>query len=285
MKSPPELDSLNLNELLILAKDENAEALEALMSRLEPGLATITMQYLPHDSEGSGDQIISEALEIIKQHIKEIRASVTGYARSILLGRICDELLQRAKNGNRIALNNLLILLRVRLGDDPQLSKQGWGSELDDDVLQESCIVFFEKATSKVHDNPYLYFKQIVMYKLRDKLRLKKADQDRFVRSDDNYDDDGKSDNSEHPERDLVYYDRFDEDVERRDLLDHILKAIRNLSEFCREFFKSMYQNRDEKQWRELTQVKWNLSESALNTRIHRCRHNLKIKLENRGVI
>jgi len=278
-------DSKNWDDLLTLAKGGDKESLNILAKRLEPGLITITKTSLFFLPVNNQQTIVEQTLSELKEKIQSIRKSTQGFARALLHNRIMNSLLTLAKNGEKNAINELFRLLHVRLRDDPQFSSQGWGMEIDDDLLQDSSIVFLNKMDTEVKDNPYQYFKQIVKFKIHDKINAKKRTRERI---DDSVHTRHSSNGTEEVidvAFDIPYDDSFDQRVEDQDELNHILYALDDLSDFCRDFFKTLFRNQNEKLWRITAKMEYNMSETALNTRIHRCRHSLKNILQNRGVV
>lgn len=266
------------------AKAGDDSSLEEMSFKLKPGLTTITQSTLPAIAEEERNRIVQGTIDEFKERLNEIRQSPSGYARALLKSQIMNRLLRDAKNEDSFALNELLRLLHVRIHEDPQFSSKGWGSELDSDLLQDSFEVFIQKLDN-VKDNPYNYFKQIVRYKIQDKINARKRMRERI--------DDSVHESSFNDEKgsshggfeNIPYDDTFTERVEDRDTLDLTIKAINQLSEFCSKFFKAIINNQDEKLWRITAMLDFQMSESALNTRIHRCRHSLKKLVKEQGLI
>ena len=172
----------------------------------------------------------------------------------------------------------------VRLQQDPQFSKQGWGSEIDDDLFQDACEVFINKMDTEIENNPYLYFRQIIKFKIQDKINTRKKMRERIddsVHLSHSQDEDDYSNSESY---DIPYIDNFTDRVADRDLLDYILDAINELSEFCQRFFKALYRNENEKLWRINARLELKISDAALNTRIHRCRYSLREFMLRRGL-
>jgi len=278
-KKPPSWEYL-----LKSAQNSDTSSLTDLIQRLEPGLMILVKNSLYSLSKEIQHTIVDQTLIEFREKIQQVKSSPKGFARALMQSKIMDILLKAVQNGEKTVLNELISILYVRLREDPQFSTQGWGSEIDDDLLQDACEVFINKIDAEIRNNPYLYFKQIVKYKIQDKMNAKKKMRERI---DDSVHLSHVRDNgneSKYESFDVPYIDNFTDRVADRDLLNHILAAIDELSEFCQKFFKALYCNESEKLWRIITKLKLNMNDTALNTRIHRCRHSLREILVRKGI-
>jgi DNA-directed RNA polymerase specialized sigma24 family protein len=278
-------ETVNIDKLLREAQCGDAASLDALETALKPGLELLVRRSLPSATAEIREAVLTRTLAEFRTASSQIRHSATGFARTILSNHILNELLRMAQGGDRAALSDLFVQLRVRIADDPQFSKQGWGAEIDDDLLQDVCVTFLNKFREDVRDNPYAYFRQIVTFKIRDRINARKRRLERFDDSRTTHTEPVESDESSSPPFDLPSSEDVALRVEENDLLEHIIMAIEELPEFCRKFFKALYRQESEKMLRNKVRREWNLGESALNTRIHRCRHSLKELLAKKEVL
>ncbi len=265
-----------------LHADSQIEKAKDLSERIEATAKVVIPIYFPDCPIEVRERIVAGTIELTLQHLSNVRSSFAGYARSVLLSKICDELLVLARVGDRRSLNNLMVLLRLKLKEDSAFYEQIQTGRLDDDLLQDASLILLEKLQSKLETNPYLYFKTIILFKLKEKHRTSQVTFERFADLD-------RKDTSEEEElkgiERLASGNELDQEFEKRDLIEKILQAVNSLSGFCKEYFKALYRESDDREWRKQTREKWELNESAFNIRIHRCRHGLQELLQARGIV
>jgi len=255
-------------------REQPAREIQQKIQKLRNGLHTIAVTNSRVLSDEECARCVESTLEEVSDRWNQIMSNPTGFARALLLGNMMELLLGYVKKGDMKALEDLVVLLDVRLKDDPQFSRQRWGSEIDHDLLQDARMVFTMKVEESVQDNPYLYFRRIILNKIQDKIALRRRDQARRVQPGKLYD--SESDQGPLETYDIPFDAGIERKVENRDFIDRILRAVRQLSDFCQSFFIAMYQGYNETEWRKRTRTNRKMTEAALNTRIHRCRHSLR---------
>lgn len=271
-------------QLLKNAQAGDQDSLTTLIQKLQPGLTSLLRSWCLTVSAEDQALVLKQTIAVFTQKINQIRTSPQGFAIQLLFDSLLNFLLSGAKSGHKIALNELIRLMYVRLVSDPQFSKQGWGSVIDDDLLQDASIVFLKKMDEELNDNPYLYWKQIIRYKINDRINARKREQER-VDYTANISSKSPADTADEAPFDVQQDEDFVARIADRDLLQKILEVITDLSEFCQTFFTALYKYQDEKLWRIQAKLGFKMTESALNTRIHRCRHGLKRLLKERDLI
>lgn len=248
------------------------------------GLELICKRSLPQKEWPSTKILVDQTLDEFADKIDKVRSNPAGFLRTLLYNRILNFLLDGAKRGDGEAYRYLIQVLNVRFSFDPQFSNSNWKYLVDEDVLQDSFLTFCEKMEEKVESNPYLYFRQILLNKLKDKLNASKRKRTRFVEQ-----SDPDSDETDFETHLGIHKAAIEDDYEKRtadrDLLNRILDVVSELTDFCQEFFRSIYSQADPKEWRAKASASWHMSESALNTRIHRCRSTLMNLLNERELL
>ncbi|MDP8239810.1 MAG: hypothetical protein P9X24_12035 [Candidatus Hatepunaea meridiana] len=105
----------NLGNLLKLAQDGDEKSLNELLQRFEPGLIILVKNSLHNLPQESQCTIVNQTLTEFRDKIQQVKSSPKGFIRTLLHSRIMNLLLEMVKKGEKMALNELIAIMDVRL--------------------------------------------------------------------------------------------------------------------------------------------------------------------------
>jgi DNA-directed RNA polymerase specialized sigma24 family protein len=197
-----------------------------------------------------------------------------------------QSLLEAAKRGDQNRQQELIEALNVRLRVFIQYNCWGWSTEDQEDVLQETLEVFWEKIHS-IANHPEKFAARILRNKIGDELRKRLGRRDIMVTDND--------DPSSSPKAPLDEWTLIDEShniearIEEQELLGRFASAIKRLSPFCKTLFMGLLEGKNiNDMWEFFSSLNPRLSRSAFDTRNTRCRQKLieelnKLSMRERG--
>jgi len=192
-------------------------------------------------------------------------------------------LLEAAQGGDQRRQDELIEALNVRLQMIIQYKCWGWSAEDQEDILQETLEVFWDKLDS-ISDHPETYALKILRNKIGDELRKRLGKRkvlandeddsqasptvplDKMTLSDQSYDIEGK--------------------IEHEDIINKLMRAIKKLPPFCKTFFMGLLEgNSINDMWAFFSSLDPKLTRTAFDTRNSRCRQKLMIELRKRSIL
>lgn len=186
-----------------------------------------------------------------------------------------NELLREAQKGDIASQNELCQKICVRLREFIQYRLWGWPSQILEDILQDSLVIFVKKL-DQINTNPQKYAVKIMQNKIGDALRSRQAKREVAI-------DSTKSQNSNQGvvlgERNSEMADTrvsFAEDVEVRDLILLIKREIKKLPKHCQIYFSALLEGKMVGEvWRFFKELEPDLKRASFDSRVHRCRQRL----------
>ena len=185
-----------------------------------------------------------------------------------------NELLSQAQDGNYTARDRLCELLHARLLTVVQFRLRGLDKNVREDLVQEAMVTIIEKLDA-IKENPHYFALIVLRNKIGDFLRHQKASAARIQNG-------GDCDNQEII--DTAYHHSrengtdIEDDIQFRDLVVHIAKAINMLPPFCRAYFQAALSGFSVGEILQmLMKNEPNLSRSNFDSRVHRCRKKLMV--------
>lgn len=177
-------------------------------------------------------------------------------------------LLKEAQGGDQQRQNELIEALSVRLRLSIKYRCCGWSTEDQEDILQETLEVFWNKLDS-ISDHPDRYALRVLINKIGNEIQKRKGkynipanvDDDHLASfSDQSYDIEGK--------------------IEQEELEDRFKRAIKKLSPYCKTVFMGLLKGKNTNDmWEIFSSLDPKLTRSAFDTRNTRCRQKLLIEL------
>lgn len=190
-------------------------------------------------------------------------------------------LLKDAQSGDQLRQNELIKALNVRLGMIIQYRCWGWSTEDQEDILQETLKVFWEKLDS-ISDHPKTFALKILRNKIGDELR-KRLGRRNVLKND----EDNPPTFCMLPLDELMLSDESNDiegKVEYEEIIDRFKQAIKKLPPFCKTFFMGLLEGKNiNDMWEFFSSLDSKLNRSAFDTRNSRCRQKLMAELRKRA--
>jgi RNA polymerase sigma factor (sigma-70 family) len=191
-----------------------------------------------------------------------------------------DDLLKGSQQGDQQSLTTLFKQLTVTLMRIIQYRLRGWSIADQEDILQETLITFSSKLDS-LESNPHKYAAQILRNKIGDAYRRQRWGQKISIDAD----LEGMPKGLQHDiEEALSQYgqgDSLQEQIDHRDLIKTIKKAIKQLSMFCQTFFLGTLEQKDRDEiFTVLQTMEPTLSRGTFRKRVFECRLKLKALIQ-----
>lgn len=192
-----------------------------------------------------------------------------------------DVLLKRTKAGDQQSQTALFKKLEVTLWRIIQYRLRGWSSAVQADILQNTLITFYRKLDS-LESNPHKYAATILRNKIGDAYREKQSG--RMVSIDANFE--GMPKGLQHDiEVAVSQYGQsasLQTQIDHRDLIRIIKKAIKKLSIFCQTFFLGTLEEKDRDEiFQVLQTMEPSLSRGTFRKRVFECRQKLKALIKD----
>jgi len=193
-----------------------------------------------------------------------------------------QSLLEAAQDGDRQRQNELVEALRVRIRLVIQYRCWGWSLEDQEDILQESLAVFWEKLDS-IRDHPITFALQIARNKIGDALRKHRGRRDVF--QDDGHDP-VETRKEELDESTIANgSNNIGTDIELEEIVSKFRRAIPKLTPYCQTLFMGLLEGKNvNDMWEFFSSLEPNLSRLAFDTRNTRCRQKLLMELKKQPV-
>jgi DNA-directed RNA polymerase specialized sigma24 family protein len=190
-----------------------------------------------------------------------------------------EDLLRRTKSGDEEAREKLFLCLRERLRRLARSILWSWSDADIDDLIHDTLEVIHNKL-ALIESRPQAFAGRTMQHKIWAALQKKKIPRSKKTK------EEGES--SFPIDRviplslmgDLAGDSTIEAQVIQGDLIKHIQNAVAKLGKFCQQFFCYAIENEDAADaFKDLSDRYPNLSRSAFDTKVFRCRHELKAKL------
>ena len=178
-------------------------------------------------------------------------------------------LLKAAQGGNQNCQNELIKALSVRLRLSIKYRCCGWSPEDQEDILQETLEVFWNKLDS-ISDHPERYALKILINKIGNEIQKRKGKQCVL------------------PETVGDHCTTFIDEpfdvltkIEQQEYKNRFIFAIKRLSPYCRTLFMGLLEGKSiNEMWEIFSSLDLGLTRSAFDTRNTRCRYKLYRELK-----
>jgi RNA polymerase sigma factor (sigma-70 family) len=194
-----------------------------------------------------------------------------------------NDLLKRAQEGNQQSLTSLFSQLTVTLNPIIQCRLRGWSSADQADILQETLITLYQKLNS-LESNPHKYAARILRNKIGDAYRRQRTGHKISIDASAEGMPKGLQLDIEEALSQYTQSDNLQLQIDHRDLIKTIKRAIRQLSSFCQTFFLGILEQRDRREVFEVLQaIEPELSRGTFRKRIFECRQKLKALIQRQN--
>ena len=191
-----------------------------------------------------------------------------------------NDLLKRAKAGDRRAKGDLYRQLAVRLRPLVKYRLWGWSDDEHEDIIQDTLITLLEKMDALAQD-PVKYTMKILRNKIGNAYQSKQSQQKNIRISDEN-DIIQKGDITAPKAASISADDTFIAELEAKDLTKHIREAVKRLPAFCRIFFFAVMEGRKVQElWKLFKKIEPDLKRNNFDKRIYRCRMRLMVSVQD----
>jgi len=182
-----------------------------------------------------------------------------------------DDLLVRAKEGDKSAENELFSKLSVSLRDFAEYKLRGWSSEEVEDVIQNTLVILWQKR-DEITSNPQIYAREILHNKIGHLYRKKKSFGEIPIDPvDDRSSSAAKQEIEFSSDRETVEEELIGS-IDNKELLEKIINAIEDLPPCCRIFYLSIFQGYNRREiWEVFKSTYKNLKGSTYRKRISQC--------------
>lgn len=192
-------------------------------------------------------------------------------------------LLKDAQGGDQRRQDELFEALNVRLRMIIQYRCWGWSAQDQEDILQETLEVFWDKLNS-ISDHPETYALKILRNKIGDELR-KRLGRRKVLTNDE---DDCQASSTVALDEMMIADQSYDIEgkVEHEDITKMFIHAIKELPPFCKTLFTGLLEGKSiNDMWAFFSSLNPRLTRTAFDTRNSRCRQKLIIELRKRSVL
>jgi DNA-directed RNA polymerase specialized sigma24 family protein len=190
--------------------------------------------------------------------------------------RQMNQLLTQAKQGNRAALDDLCRALAERLRVALQLRLWGWSRQNQEDILQNTLLVFAEKY-DHIEDNPHIFALQVMHNKIGDAMRRMKSSDLVTITLTDSVEADPDPASAIVQMSDTDPESSYGEHIDGTALLERIHNELVQLPRFCRLFVVAMLEGKQVSEvWEFAHTAEPSMSRSAFDKRIFMCRKRLR---------
>jgi DNA-directed RNA polymerase specialized sigma24 family protein len=180
-----------------------------------------------------------------------------------------QSLLKAAQGGNLNCLNELIEALCVRLRMSIKYRCCGWSPEDQEDILQETLEVFWNKLDG-ISDHPERYALKILINKIGNEIQKRKGKH--RVLTDTNGDH-----NSTFVDESIDVVKK----IEQQEIKNKFVFAIKRLSPYCKTLFTGLLEGKNiNEMWEFFSSLNPDLTRSAFDTRNARCRNKLLKELK-----
>jgi len=184
--------------------------------------------------------------------------------------------LEKAKSGDRDALEALCEKIRVRLRPVIQYRLCGRPQEDLEDILQDTLVIFVEKW-AVIHSNPLQFALSILRNKIGDALRAQSGTRDTSLYRDGSRHAAREMSLGEHDPEIADAGSSFFDDISAADLRPHIVQAIKKLTKFCQVYFLAVLEDRELGEvWQFAKAFEPSLTRCTFDQRTRRCREKLR---------
>ena len=176
-------------------------------------------------------------------------------------------LLKEAQGGDQQRQNELIEALSVRLRLSIKYRCCGWSPEDQEDILQETLEVIWNKLDS-ICDHPDRYALRVLINKIGNEIQKRKGKYSISANIDDPF---------------ATFSDQSNDiqgKIEQEELEDRFNQAINKLSPYCKTLFVGLLKGKSiNDMWEIFSSLDSKLARSAFDTRNTRCRQKLLERL------
>lgn len=187
-----------------------------------------------------------------------------------------NEMLDRYRNGETAAREQLFSVLQVRLSAILKYRLRGWPADDLDDILQDTLAVVIERL-DRIESNPDLFALEVLRRKIGNSLARHGRRIGVSVEVDPP-DETGRPAVSNPADRAaLSVQEDITDRLESDEMAEAIYRAIRRLSPLCRTLFAALLEYRSVSEtWKLVQTADHGLKRSAFDKRLFDCRRKLR---------
>ncbi len=180
-----------------------------------------------------------------------------------------QSLLKAAQGGDSNCQNELIEALSVRLRLSIKYRCCGWSPEDQEDILQETLEVFWNKLDG-ISDHPERYALKILINKIGNEIQKRKGKHRALSDTAGNH-------NSTFVDKSFDVITK----IEQQEIKNKFVLAIKSLSPYCQTLFMGLLEGKNiNEMWEDISSLDQGLTRSAFDTRNTRCRNKLYRELK-----